>query len=154
MAGQQPQLDPYLMPQVQAQPVPPVLPPPPQVVAPPLHQVHGMPVAMPPQGQHYVYVSTPTPQTVQNVLIGYAQTMQTAVKMELGNSPSVTPPVATTLQTPQSMPKTPKSDSKENSDSDKNDGEKSKSKKKCESVKKKVRKIQNMIHQETKTKTF
>ena len=72
MAGQQPQLDPYLMPQVQAQPVLPVLPPPPlQVVAPPIHQVHGMPVAVPPQGQHYVYVSTPTPQTVQNVPMGY-----------------------------------------------------------------------------------
>ena len=110
----------------------------PQVVAPPVHQVHGMPVAMPPQGQHYVYISMPTPQTVQNVPMGYTQTMQTVqtpVKMELGNSPSVTPPVTTTPQTPQSMPKTSKSDSKEISDSGKNDSEKSKSKKKCESVK-------------------
>ena len=60
------------------------------------------------------------------------QTLQTPVKMELGNSPSITLLVA---MTPQSMPKTPKSDSKENSDSDINDGEKSKSKKKCKSVK-------------------
>ena len=78
MVGQQPQLDPYLMPQAQAKPVPPVLPPPPpQVVAPPT-QVHGMPVAMPPQGQHYVFVST-TPQTIQNVPVGYTQTMQTSI---------------------------------------------------------------------------
>ena len=97
-----------------------------------------MPVAMAPQGQHYVYVSVPTPQTVQNVPMGYTQTMRTPMKMKLGNSPSVTLPVAMTPQTPQSTPKTPKtpkSDSKENSDSDENDGEKSKSKKKCESVK-------------------
>ena len=85
-----------------------------------------------------MYISTPTPQTLQNVPMGYTQTMQTMqtpMKMELGNSPSVTLPVATTPQTPQSTPKTPKSDSKENSDSDENDDEKSKSKKKCESVK-------------------
>ena len=137
MAGQQTQPDPYLMLQVQAQPVLPPPPPPPQVVAPPVHQVHGMPVATPPQGQHYVYVSMPTLQTVQNVPMGYTQTIQTTqtpIKMELCNSPSVTSPVA---MTPQSMPKTPKSDSKENSDSDGNDGEKSKSKIKHKCVERK-----------------
>ena len=123
MAGQ-PQLDPYLMPQVQAQPVPLVLPPPQPVVAPPIHQVHGMPLAKTPQGQHYVYVSTPTPRTVQNVPMGYTQAVQTPVKMEIDNSSSVIPPVTATPQVPQGTPKTPKSDSKGNSDSDKNDSEK------------------------------
>ena len=32
--------------------------------------------AMTPQGQHFVYVSTPTPQTVQDVPMGYTQTVQ------------------------------------------------------------------------------
>ena len=115
MAEQQPQPDSYLMLQFQTQPV----------VAPPIHQVHRMPLAMTPQGQHYVYVSTPTPQTVQNVPVGYSQTVQTPMKMEIGNSSSVTLPVEMTPQAPESTPKTPKSDSKGNSDSDENDSEKS-----------------------------
>ena len=136
MAGQHPQLDPYLMPQVQAQPVPSALPPPPQpVVAPPC--TAGSQNASCNDTSRaalcvHIYANT---SNCSKCSYEFTQTMQTPVKMEIGNSPSVTPPVAMTSQTPQSTPKTPRSDSKGNSDSNKNDSEKSKSKKKPESIK-------------------
>ena len=98
-------------------------------------------------------VSMPTPQTVQNVLMGYTQTMQTVqtpVKMELGNSPIVTLPVATTPQSMPNSPKTLKSDSKEILTVRKM-MMKSQSPRKNAKILKKVKKVKNMIHQETKT---